>query len=208
MKLQSNCFYGKREAGSGESKYLRCLLLEAEEWKSFEFWGSFKPTMYVLLITACILLCIYNIIHTIDLFQFSNYETECIFFISIGNIVMLVNAFVVSTIVDFRRNAYKKDIIHRHFWVVDVDVVEYKTRSGISGRVRIADSHGNLSKRKFITLEGNEVQKTKKGSIIIFKSDNGKEKVVYYLFPKYDKKNVFCSERKNKYKIWKTAANL
>lgn len=54
MKLQSNCFYGKREAGSGESKYLRCLLLEAEEWKSFEFWGSFKPTMYVLLITECI----------------------------------------------------------------------------------------------------------------------------------------------------------
>lgn len=47
-----------------------------------------KPTMYVLLITACILLCIYNIIHAIDLFQFSNYETECIFFISIGNIVM------------------------------------------------------------------------------------------------------------------------
>lgn len=206
MEIQANNFYGKRKAVPGEKEYLQCLMMEAAE-------GNISKIICLVVFSSMAVFPWFGIrgivravlnMYDISYLQFSDVILECIACIVLCGIGVFGIHIFIYTIKDYQSDTYKQDIMQELFWVVDVDVIEFQWNDNIEiigsfGYAKIADCNGNIADRKFTTTEWKEIEKTKKGLIVIFEHENGSEEVLYRLFPKYDETNCFCSKKRKKY---------
>lgn len=206
MEIQANNFYGKRKAVPGEKEYLQCLMLEAAE-------GNVAKIIFLGMLLAMavfpwlgirgLVRAVLNM-YDIRYLQFSDIIIECMVGIVLCGIGIFGINCLIRAIKDYINNTYKQDVIQGRFLVVDVDVIDYQWNENIEiigsfGYAKIADCNGNIADHKFTTREWEEIEKTKKGLIVVFEHENGSEEVLYRLFPKYDETNCFCSKKRKKY---------
>lgn len=207
MEIQANNFDEKRKAAPGEKEYLQCLMLEAAE-------GNVAKIIFLGILLAMavfpwlgirgLVRAIWNM-YDIRYLQFSIECMACIVLLGIG--ILGIN-FFIRAIKDYMnntyKNTYKQDVIEGRFLVVNVEVIEFEWNIildliGSYVSTKITDCNGNVADRRFVTTEWDEIENTKKGLIVIFEHENGSEKVLYRLFPKYDETNSFCSKKRVKY---------
>ena len=206
ISIPASNLNGKRKAVSGEKEFLKCLMLEAAE-------GNISKIICLVVFSSMAVFPWFGIrgivravlnMYDISYLQFSDVILECIACIVLCGIGVFGIHIFIYTIKDYQSDTYKQDIMQELFWVVDVDVIEFQMydpleTSGSYVTATIADCNGNIADRKFTTTEWDEIEKTKKGLIIIFAYENGEEKVLYHLFPRYEENSPFCIKKKQEY---------
>ena len=206
ISISASNFNGKRKAVSGEKEFLKCLMLEYAEGNGFKiiFLGIlFSVAVFPWFGIRWIVRAVLNM-YDIRYLQFSDVIIECIVCIVLCGIGVFGIYSFICAIKDYQSNTYRQDIMQELFLVVDVDVIDYQWNDNIEiigsfGYAKIADCNGNIADHKFTTREWDEIEKTKKGLIVIFAYENGEEKVLYHLFPRYEENSPFCMKKKKEY---------
>ncbi len=193
-------FDGRRRAYPGENEYVKGLMLTFfSKTVNIVFWIIMVSVTALSLYGAKSLFDVisYNLIRL----QFSDIVVESVVLVLLVVAVICGIKVMWKELQNTRKSTEKEDLINGRFYVVEVEIVAYHHNSDMESSESLAtirDCNGNIAVETILTVNWQEMNKTKKGLVVIV-GEEQKATVLNRVIPRYDENSRFCQKYRKAY---------